>query len=180
MQNKKLILFMSVLVLLVGASAFIAGRLLNSDLGQNASQVSVSVQIVPAVELLAARPNVTGVFVERQDDSIFIETKSLGAGSGISAGSRSDKSESGPQVEVVVTSDTTIYRETTLLSRPLVRGNQSIQQTIEETTLEQLNTESTVMVWGRKSGDRIIADVLMYSEPAMIKRVLFEVCQECP
>ena len=180
MQNKKLILIMSVLVLFVGAVAFIAGSLINGSLGPNAAGMSVSVNIVPALELPATQPDVTGAFVERRDNSLFIETKSLGAGGGIPAGSHPDKSESGPKLEVVVTGSTVIYRETTQLSQPLASGNQSIQQTIEEATLDQLFTESTVMVWGRKSGDRIIADVLMYSNRAMIKRVIFEDCHECP
>ena len=180
MKNKKLILGVGVLVLLVGAAAFLAGRLINGGFRLNGNSAPVSVDIIPAIELPTTSPDVTRPFIERRDNTIIVETKSLDA-SGILAGSPPDiKSTSGPQVEVVVTSDTIIYRETTQLSKPLTSGNQTIQQTVEETTLDQLNAESVVMVWGLKSGDRIIAEVLIYSNPAMIKRVIFEDCDTCP
>jgi hypothetical protein len=47
---------------------------------------------------------------------------------------------------------------------------QTVQQTVEESTLDHLNSQSMVTVWGRKSGDRIIADVLFYSNPVIFKR----------
>jgi hypothetical protein len=81
--------------------------------------------------------------------------------------------ESGPKVEVVVTNETTVYRETTDLGGPpdLKSGEtETIQQTVEESTLDELNSQSMVSVWGRKSGDRIIADVVFYSNPVMFKR----------
>ena len=79
----------------------------------------------------------------------------------------------GPKVEIVVTNETTIYRETTALAEPpsVESGEtQTIQQTVEESTLDDLNSQSMVTVWGRKSGDRIIAEVLFYSNPVMFKR----------
>lgn len=36
--------------------------------------------------------------------------------------------------------------------------------------LDDLNTETFVSVWGRRSGDRIIADVLFYSNPRSLKK----------
>ena len=83
-------------------------------------------------------------------------------------------------MEVVITNETSIYRETTQLSEPLSSGQQNIQQTVEEATLDGLDSQSVVQVWGRRSGDRIIAEVMMYSNTAMIKRGLFEDCEECP
>jgi hypothetical protein len=181
LQNKKLILMMSVLVLLVSAAAFIAGRSINGGFGPSANAASISVNIIPAIELPTIPAGVTGQFVERQDNAILIETKSLDGGGSILADSPSDRrSTRGPQVEVVVTGDTIIYRETTQLSKPLTSGNQAIQQTVEQTTFEQLNPASMIMVWGRKSGDRIVAEVLLYSNPAMIKQVIFEDCNVCP
>lgn len=168
---------MGVLALLVGAVAFIAGRFLN----QRISPVgSVSVGINPAPELPTTQPEVTGLFVQRQDNSIIIETKSLQASGAVAVSSSDTKSQSGPHVEVVITSETMIYRETTQLSEPLTGGHQTIQQTVEEATLHDLGPESVLMVWGRRSGDRIIAEVLMYSNTVMIKTELFEDCEACP
>lgn len=170
-----MILVMGVLVLVVGATAFMAGRFLN----QRISPVgSVSVSINPATELPATQPDATGPFIERRDNSIIVETKSLQTGGAVS--SSDTKSQSGPHVEVVITSETMIYRETTQLSEPLSGGHQTIQQTVEEATLHDLGPESVLMVWGRRSGDRIIAEVLMYSNTVMIKTELFEDCEACP
>ncbi len=77
----------------------------------------------------------------------------------------------GPKVEVVVTNETVIYRDTTQPGEPpSTAKEQTIQQTVEESTLDDLSSQSMVTVWGRKSGDRIIAEVLFYSNPIMFKR----------
>jgi len=177
MQNKRLILVMGVLVLMVGIAAFIAGRFLNQGIGPLGS---ISVSINPATELPTTRPEVTGPFIERRDNSIIVETKSLQTDGAVAVSPTDTKSQSGPHVEFVVTSETIIYRETTQLSEPLSGGYQTIQQTVEEATLHDLGPESVLMVWGRQSGDRIIAEVLMYSNTVMIKRELFEDCEACP
>lgn len=186
MQNKKLIFIMGGLVLLVGAAAFLAGRMLNSNinplglfgLGGKGDVMSISINIIPADELPKTQPEVTGLFMERKDKTIVIQSVSLKAGGGgmvvekgggeVVAGSPVD-TDSGPKVEVVVTNETTIYRETTEFGEPQ-DGNETIQQTVEESTLDDLNSQSMVTVWGRKSGDRIIAEVLFYSNPVFFKR----------
>jgi hypothetical protein len=190
MQNKKLIFIMGVLVLVVGAAAFLGGRMLNSNvsplgffgLGGKGDVMSFAINVVPAEELPKTPPEVMGLFVERKDKTLVIQSLSLkGGGGGVVvekskgeavAGTRLD-AESGPQVEVVVTNETIIYRETTHLDGPpsVKSGEtQTIQQTVEESTLDELTSESMVTVWGRKSGDRVIADVLFYSNPVMFKR----------
>src|SRR6185503_14219405 len=110
-----------------------------------------------------------GLFVERKDKTIVIQSVSLKAGGGgmvvesgggeSVAGSPADL-DSGPKVEVVVTNETTIYRETTDLSGLPPGEHENIKQTVEESTLDDLNSQSMVSVCGRKSGDRIIAEVL--------------------
>jgi len=178
MQNKKLVLSMSVLVLLVGGAAFVAGRMLNSKvsplglfgLGGKGDVMSVRVNVIPAEELPKTRAEVVGLFVERQDNTIVVSSIPMKAGSGgVAAGSPVDMT-GGPKVEVLVTNETTIYRETTDLSGLPPGEHESIQQTVEESTLDDLNSQSMVMVWGRKSGDRIIAEVLFYNNPVMFKR----------
>ena len=186
MQNKKTILVMGILVLLVGAAAFMAGRMLNGEvgplglfgLGGKGDVMSVSIDVVPAEELPKTLPEAIGLFVERKDKTIVIQSVSLKAGGGgvvvekgggeAVAGSPADL-DSGPKVEVVVTNETIIYRETTEFGGP-PDGNETIQQTVEESTLDELNSQSMVTVWGRKNGDRIIAEILFYSDPVMFKR----------
>jgi hypothetical protein len=182
MQNKKLIFILGGLVLVVGAAAFVAGRMLNGQvnplrffgLGGKGDVMTVSIQMIPAEELPKTQPEVTGPFVERKDNTIVVASipmKSGGGGGGMVAGpgTRVDV-DSGPKVEVVITNETTVYRETTEFKEPSSSETQTIQQTVEESTLDELTSQSIVMVWGRKSGDRIIAEVLFYSNPIMFKR----------
>jgi hypothetical protein len=37
-------------------------------------------------------------------------------------------------------------------------------------SLDDLTAQTMIMVWGRKNGDRIIADVISYSNPIIFKR----------
>lgn len=191
MQNRRMILVTGLLVLVVGAAAFVAGRMLNSSvnplgllgLGGKGDILSFAINVIPAEELPRTPPEVMGLFVERKDKTIVIQSLSLKGGAGgvvvvekgegeAVAGSRVDP-DSGPKVEVVITNETMIYRETTDLGEPpsMKSGEtETIQQTVEESTLDELNSQSMVTVWGRKSGDRIIAEVLFYSNPVMFKR----------
>ena len=190
MQNKKMIVGLSILVLLVGAAAFIGGRMLNQKagplglgipLGGNGDVTSISIQVTPALELPTTQPEVLGLFVERNDNSITLSSVSMDAGKGgvvVQSGGGEGESfagspldNSGPKVEVVITSETTIYLETTQPSGPPVSGeNVVLQQTVAEGSLDDLTTQSFVTVWGRKSADRIIAEVVFISNPVMFKR----------
>ena len=177
LNHRKSYFILGITFMLIVTAAFIAGRFLNRRL---ISSGSVSVTIVPAVELPTTSPEATGAFVERQDNTLIIETESLGANGVAVVSPTGGKNESGPLVEVVVTNETIIYRETTERSAPLSDGLQTIQQSVEVAALDDLDARSMVMVWGRKSGDRIIVEVLMYSNTEMIKRGLFEDCDICP
>jgi len=189
MHNKKLIIGLSILVVLVGVAAFIGGRLLNGrvgplgmPLGGNGGMVSISVEVTPAPELPTTQPEVIGSFVERKDKTIVIQSVSLNAGKGgmvlqTSSGGEgeamagSPMENDGPKVEVVINNDTMIYLETTQPpSAPLTSGETLVmQQTVEEGSLDDLTSQSFVTVWGRKSGDRIIAEVIFISNPVVFK-----------
>ena len=173
MQNKKLVLGILVL-LIVAAAAFVAGRLFSRGVGPlglfGLAGEGDGISILPAEELPITPPEVEGLFVERQDNIIFVETNPPGgdgvSGSPVGMGG-------GPKFEVVVTTETILYRDTTQppARRPSGDDPRELQQIIEEGTLEDLNdSQSLVMVWGRKSGERIIAEVLVYSNPAYLQK----------
>jgi hypothetical protein len=173
MQNKKLIFIMGVLILLVGAAAFVAGRMLNRGVGTlglfGLAADGDGISIVPAEELPITPHAVEGLFVERQDNIILVETDQPGKGgvSGSPVGMGG-----GPQLEVVVTTETILYHDTTKppSRRPSGNDPRVLHQTVEQGTLNDLqDSQSLVMVWGRKSGDRIIAEVLVYSNPANLQ-----------
>jgi hypothetical protein len=184
-----MILGLSILVVLVGAAAFIGGRMLNQgvnplgplSMGGGGDVMTISIQVTPAPELPTSKPEVIGLFAERKDKAIVIQSVSMKAGQGggfvvLSGGEGEDVAGSpldnnGPKVEVVVNNETQIYIETTQpLSAPPTSGEMQVQQTVAEGSLDDLTAQSSVTVWGRKSGDRIIAEVVFISNPIMIKR----------
>jgi hypothetical protein len=173
-----------VLVVLV-AAAFVGGQLLNrrsnpqvagpgamfnvkGEGGAAAGEEiqSFEVNVIPAEELPEAQPDAVGIFVRREDNSIFIGTGKLTMGMTSESGASPSASYDGPVVEVVVNTQTVVYKEVTALSGPPT--GEEIQQEVVEGTIEDLGDTSTIVVWGRKVGDRIIADVLLYSEPVIM------------
>jgi len=178
MQNQKLMVSLGILVVLVGVAAFIGGRLLNQRVGPiglgmpmgNGDVMSISIQITPAPELPSTRADITGLFVERKDNTIVVQAVSFGAGVGGVSGDSPLDEDSGIKVEIVVTSASMVYKDVTQLSAPVNGEIHNVQQAVAEGTLDDLNSQTFISVWGRRSGDRIIADVLFYSNPQSIKK----------
>ena len=171
-MNKKLYFTLGIVLLVVAASAFMAGRLLTRGVSPLSlfGPADDGISILPAEELPKTRPEVEGPSVERQDNIIFVETdQPIGdevSGSPVGIGG-------GRKMEVVVTAETLIYHDTTQppARRPSGNDPRIIQQTVEAGTLDDLNaSHSLVMVWGRQSGDRIIAEVLLYLDLVMMEK----------
>lgn len=187
MQNKKTIMIMGVVIVLIGVAAFVGGRMLNQRVGPmglgplmgGGDVMSFAIQVTPAAELPTTQPEVLGLFVERKDNSIILASVSMDAGGkgvavsigGGEAVAGSPVDNSGPKVEVVISNETTIYLETTQPpGAPISGETQVLQQTVAEGSLDDLTSQSFVTVWGRKTGDRIIAETVFISNPVMIKR----------
>lgn len=188
-MNKKVLTIggIVVLVLLLAGAAFIGGRLLNGQglpfgsaggFGPFVSaggQRTISLDdILPAAELPKTEADANGLFDHRQNNSIYIGTgKVMISVKRDSSGQvQTDSSHDGPTVEVVVTTQTKVYQDVTMLQfdGPPPEGGQ-IQQVLEEGSLDDIGQDSMITVWGRKTGDRIIADILVYTPPAfMMKR----------
>jgi hypothetical protein len=49
--------------------------------------------------------------------------------------------------------------------KALLNGSPTIQQVVQPGTLDDLGQDSMITVWGQKTGNRIIADVLVYTLP---------------
>lgn len=194
MQNKKLYIVLAVVIVVVAAAAFVGGRLLNGQagplglfpmLGGGPGMVSISIDMTPAPELPTTKPDVTGTFVERNDNTLTIQSipMEMGGKGGVvvsvdaSGGGEgggpavSSMGGDGPKVDVVVTNETKIYRDATEMPEPSgVSENMVVQQKVEEGSLDDLKDQTMVIVWGRKNGDRIIAEVIAYSNPVTFKR----------
>jgi hypothetical protein len=177
MQNKKLYVSLGIANLLVGAAAFVAGRMINGKVGivglggPNGGRVSISLEdITPAPELPGTNADITGLFVERKDNTLIVQAVSFGTGVGGVSGDSPMDENSGIKVEIVVTGQTMIYKDVTQLPAPLNSEIHNVQQAVDDGTLDDLNSQSFIKVWGRRSGDRITADVLFYSNPQSIKK----------
>lgn len=176
------------LVLLLSAAAFVGMRMLNRQAAlQNAGPdgivafgpgggpgaggevqaQSMEINVIPAEELPQTQPDAVGLFVRRDDNSLFIGTGQTMISISSEGGGEPSANYDGPVVEVVVTGDTLVYKEvTTPPEGPPASGE--IQQEVEEGSIEEIGDSSAVLVWGRKVGDRIIADILVYSEPMIM------------
>jgi hypothetical protein len=172
-----------VVLLLIGA-AFVGGRLLNGQTlegipglfsGGDGGQQRVVDDIQPAKELPQTPADASGIFEHRQDKSIFV-----GTGTGkVQMDVKQDPSgkvetsfkHDGPTVEVVVTSKTIVYQDVTIkqFDGPPPQG-QKIQQVVELGSLDEIGESSFITVWGKKTGERIIADVLVYTFPAFMTK----------
>jgi len=174
-----------VLVVLLAAAAFIAVRYFTkarnaplsggpggnviSIAGPDGGEQTFSLNVKPAKELPAAQPDVIGMYIERKDNSIFVGTGEINVMVEVKPGAtpQTDSSFSGPKVEVAITSNTVIYKDATQLD-PENPGAE-VQQTVELSTIDEITQQSSISVWGRKVGDRVIADVIVFSTPFMIK-----------
>ncbi|HEU0297033.1 MAG TPA: hypothetical protein VFR47_30115 [Anaerolineales bacterium] len=173
-MKKNLYIILGIVIIVISIAAFMAGRMINGGVGPlnlfGGIGEGDGISILPAKELPKTQAEVEGLFVERQDNIIIVETNPPGgdgvSGSPVGMGG-------GPKFEVVVTIETNIYHDTTQppARRPSGNDPRVLQQTLEEGTLDDLNdSQSLVMVWGRKSGDRIIAEILVYSNPAYLQK----------
>jgi hypothetical protein len=172
------------LIVALGAATYIGVRYFNQPKnaglgGPNQNVISVqgpggeaqtfALDLEPAEELPKTQPDEIGMFVERQDNSIFIGTGEVNVIVEANPGEepQMDSSFSGPKVEVVISADTVIYKDTTQLD-PENPGAQ-VQQTVELSTIDEITEQSSITVWGRKAGDRVIAETIVFSTPFMMR-----------
>jgi hypothetical protein len=180
-----LIVAIITLVAVLAGAAFFAGRLLNGSVSARPGAIllpgggavqSVQIQSEGAEELPKRSPEASGQLVKRDDNVLTIAQFQEGnavvvvqeAGTGGSEGGLEIMGADGPQVEIVVTKDTQIYRDATfddLKGSPPESG--VIQQKVEESGLDETSSGNMLTVWGRKSGDRIIAEVILFSSPVI-------------
>lgn len=177
-----------VLIVLLAGAAFVGGRLLT---GQGLPGLSSGPQVVtgpgggtyfrikpgdiqPAQELPQTPADARGLFDHRKDNSIFVGTGNVTmmAKKDQSGNVQMSASHTGPTVEVVVSPQTIVYNDVTMqqFNGPPPTG-QKIQQVVEPGSLDEVGEYSEITAWGKKTGDRIIADVLVYTPPpVLIKR----------
>jgi len=183
-MKKRILIISSVLILfaVLAGAAYVGGQLLDgqrqgfnplvgaSNGGKSGGGLYLTV--VPAKEIPTEAPLEIGSFVKRTDNSIFIGNNSKQirvqpANEGGAAAIITPASA----VEVVITNNTKIYCDVTSrqFNTPPQNG-QVVQQVVERGRVDEIGEGSTIQVWGQKDGDRIIADVLLYSLPSYLPK----------
>jgi hypothetical protein len=128
--------------------------------------------IKPAPELPAGEPDLAGLYLRRQDNSLFIGTGEIEVmvqrdESGKTA---AKASHSGPDVEVVVTRDTQLYEDKTPITLKDMEEQREVQQVVApvaslDDLVSKLNDTDSLIVWGQKSGDRFVAKTVVHRPP---------------
>ncbi len=158
------------LVILLAIATFVAGKYLNGGVGNLMGGDEHTVELKPAKELPQTQPETTGIFLERKDNSVFIRPASrisvrvpVGGGDPVM-----DADYTGDKIEIVISNDTIIYRDTTGFDPE--NSEQVVQQTVELSTIDSITLQSAITVWGRKVGDRILADVIIFSSQFVFQK----------
>lgn len=119
-----------------------------------------SAAIVPAAELPATATDATGILLYRDDNTLALGTGEIQIRGNPADGTLSSH-YSGPEVEVVVTQRTVIYRDTTRYDLDTVQDGK-LYQTVGPGSVDEISKQSLVQVWGEKQDGRVLAEVLVY------------------
>ncbi len=185
--------FMAVRLLNTKASANGPSAPLAGLGGSGNGKFSIQIQMTPAPELPSVHADLVGQVINIQDNSISVAEMSKatsggnmvivgkavsGSGSANDSGPSTDGGQaaaptpSGPVTEVVVSQNTTIYRDTTMNNVPRPQSGSSVnlgvQQVLEPADISSISDSSLVQVWGQKRGDRLIADIIVVMGTAII------------
>ena len=131
----------------------------------------IEAQFERAEELPEERPEVMGFFSRREDNSVYVR-ETTGDGMMISVGEDGSVSTNAgdDETEVVVTGDTLIYVDVTAGHVEDSDDGGVVHQMLNPGSIEDIGEYSVVMVWGEKRGDRVVADLLLYTEPPVVTR----------
>lgn len=174
------------LIALLGGAAFVGGQLLGKQAqptglggsvvmmggaGGDVAMSGVSIEMVSAKELPATPPEVSGIFAERKDNSVFV---TVGDGRFMvmvdeNGTVKTDAGGNGQKLEVVVTGDTLLYQDVTEMmtdGQPPADGK--LQQKVTAGSIDEIGPNSFVTAWGERRGDRLIAKVLLYTPPMIM------------
>ena len=186
-MNRKVltILLIGVMVIVVAVGVFTAVQLITAQANGEAdvpagamvledvmddgsgNPVTVKTVILPAEALPERQPEVGGVLVKQEDNSYFVGIGSVSVSINIVNGEESVAVDhSGPEIEVVAGRDTQFYRDITKVS---FTASESKEQTLQQEIVavaqpESISSGANFQVWGEMRGDRVTADIIVFSE----------------
>ena len=156
---------LGVIALVLAGAAFIGGRYLNASNAANGLIFgSASIHPIKARELPAADPDAVGLVVNREDNTVSIGTHVVKFHTVRDATGQIVNKEAGydgPVVDIVVTHDTRIYRDTTPIGPGQIASAGVIQQVVQVSSLAEIDQQTLLQVWGERQGDRLVARVVL-------------------
>ncbi len=159
--------------MLLLAATFVGGKLIAqgeegvplSDVAQpitlqdgNVAQSVPAPLMEMAAELPARAPETKGLYVGRTDDTLTIGTGNVMAMISTEPDAVPEFSYDGIQQDVLVTNKTRLFIDRT----EYTFGQTAVQQKLEQVESLDILTENAMLeVWGERTGDRIVADVIL-------------------
>ncbi len=166
-----------VLVVLLAGAAFVGGQLLSGQglpglwsVGGPGGMNKITINVQPAKELPQTPADARGLFDHRQDNSIFVGPDPVHLGVSVRRLLQTPSSHTGPMVEVVVSPQTLVYKDVTEQQFNGQPPSSQKIQVVEAGRIEEIGEGSMITAWGKKTGDRIIANVLVYSPPPVMNK----------
>lgn len=173
-MNNKLVVICLICCLLAAVTAVGSNLLKNqhvealdlktvtSSNGETVSGQGVTIDTIPAAQMPATDPDIAGLFVNREDNRVFVGT---GMMSGVRTADGQWKTQhDGPVMEVIVTRDTKIYRDGTLVALNGEAPAGQVTQILEAISLDEVGGVNTsIAAWGERRGDRLFATILIFT-----------------
>ncbi len=158
------------IIALLAVTAFVGVRLvLSGGLGLE-NLFGSSVVFLPSDQLPSPEPDISGIFILRENNSILIGTGDIQWETyreNDLATPVFTKSYDGPKVELVINHETVIYCNVPLSPEEIPSSGQ-VQQRVEqvpEATIGE-DRDQLLWAWGQREGDRFLAQtVLIYGRP---------------
>ena len=149
------------------------GRVMQSvQVGNDGVPLSVQTTILPAPELPGEEPVASGIVQGRQDDILTVGTGNIELAVEVEVDAGTGREEAsvvpstdGPELEVVLTRGTSLYRDVTDIAgqMPDESGEVTIMQEVRPVTdSSEIEEQMEVQVWGERRGDRIVATFVVF------------------
>lgn len=140
-------------------------------------RVELRRRLKPAPGLPEKEPDVRGLYVRRDDNTLFVGTGNVRLGveidSNVNNGQPRVKADyDGPVKEILIGRDTVFYRDITPANVEAMKKGEEIQQQVEpvatsEELLKDISTNDTLSAWGTMRGERLAVTVLVVARPAL-------------
>jgi hypothetical protein len=140
------------------------------EAGNQTGPQAVTINLIGSDELPDRQPDVMGFFSKREDNNLYVNESEDGAFMMVNQDGDITINAGDKETEIVVTNETVIYVDATLddVDDSSLKGE--YKQKVKPGSVEEIGDMSTVSAWGEKRGDRLVAEVLLYTRPPVITR----------